>query len=192
MVPHAELLRRLRGPRGSFTPDADCDLVPGSVIVHPGASHGARRWPVERFAAVAGRLAAQGNQVLITGTEAERVLAQRLVGLAGLAPEAMLAGRTGLWQLACLIAGAKLVVCGDTGIAHLATAYRTPSVVLFGPVPPRLWGPPTGSCHVALWQGRRGNTFAAEPDPGLLALSPGRVIEAAEELLLEASRSEAE
>ncbi|PSK61743.1 hypothetical protein B0E53_06352 [Micromonospora sp. MH33] len=54
----------------------------------------------------------------------------------------MLAGRTGLAELAALVAGARLVVSGDTGAAHLATGYGTASVVLFGPVPAAHWGPP--------------------------------------------------
>lgn len=160
------------------------EFAPGAVVVHPGASHGARCWPVERFAAVARRSADTGNPVVVTGSADERVLAQRVAELGGLPPDAVLAGTTGLWQLACLVAGAKLVVCGDTGIAHLATAFRTPSVVLFGPVSPALWGPPDDDRHVALWHGRSGDTFAAEPDAGLLALSAGRVIEAVEGLLV--------
>jgi len=61
---------------------------------------------------------------------------------ADLPDDSVLAGRTTLPQLAALVAEASLVVCGGTGIAHLATAVGTPSVVLFGPVPPEHWGPP--------------------------------------------------
>ncbi|MER7081487.1 glycosyltransferase family 9 protein, partial [Saccharopolyspora kobensis] len=92
-------------------------------------------------------------------------------------------GGTDLPQLARLVARAELVVCGDTGVAHLATAFATPSVVLFGPVAPARWGPPPDGPHIALWDGRSGDTFAAEPSPGLLALGPGQVIEAAGKLL---------
>jgi ADP-heptose:LPS heptosyltransferase len=42
------------------------------------------------------------------------------------------------------------VVCGDTGLAHLAVAHGTPSVTLFGPVSPRHWGPPRAQRHIAL------------------------------------------
>src|SRR4029453_232522 len=52
------------------------------------------------------------------------------------------AGQGGVPPIARLVAAADRVVCGDTGIAHLATALRTPSVVLFGPTSPALWGPP--------------------------------------------------
>ncbi|RKT89103.1 ADP-heptose:LPS heptosyltransferase [Saccharopolyspora antimicrobica] len=156
---------------------------PGSAVLHPGASRGARRWPVERYAEVAKWLTANGHRVVITGTAQERAIARRLAELAGLSPDAVLAGDTDLPQLARLVARAKLVVCGDTGVAHLATAFATPSVVLFGPVAPALWGPPADGPHIALWDGRSGDTFAAEPSPGLLALGPGQVIEAAGELL---------
>nr|WP_249355415.1 glycosyltransferase family 9 protein [Nocardia farcinica] len=44
------------------------------------------------------------------------------------------------------------MVCSDTGVGHLATAFGTPSVVLFGPNPPAWWGPPPQRRrHVALW-----------------------------------------
>jgi ADP-heptose:LPS heptosyltransferase len=71
------------------------------------------------------------------------------------------------------------VVCGDTGVAHLATAYRVPSVVLFGPTPPQEWGPPPDRpWHTVLWAGGRGDPHAAEPDPGLLAIEVADVLAA--------------
>ena len=86
----------------------------------------ARRWPPERFAAVARELRRRGHPVVVTGSAAERPLAQRVAAAAGLPPEAVLAGRTPLRELCALVAGAHLVVSADTGIAHLATAYGTP------------------------------------------------------------------
>jgi ADP-heptose:LPS heptosyltransferase len=81
------------------------------------------------------------------------------------------------------VAAAGRVVCGDTGVAHLATALGTPSVVLFGPTPPAEWGPPAARpWHRALWAGRTGDPHASEPDPGLLALEPRQVLEALERL----------
>jgi ADP-heptose:LPS heptosyltransferase len=81
------------------------------------------------------------------------------------------------------VADAALVVTVDTGAAHLASAYGTPSVVLFGPAPVSRWGPPAGP-HVVLTDGRlrRGDVFATEPDPALLAVSADDVLEAAEGL----------
>ena len=72
--------------------------------------------------------------------------------------------------------GAGRVVCGDNGIAHLAIALGTPSVVLFGPVPPAEWGaPPDRRHHVALWAGQRGDPHAEKVDPGLLSITVAEV-----------------
>ncbi len=148
--------------------------APGAVVVHPGAASGSRRWPVERFAAVARALRKDGHRVVGTGGPSERELT------AALGAEPM---TTDLVQLAALVADAALVVCGDTGVAHLATAYGTPSVLLFGPTPPAEWGPRTGP-HTVLWKGSgtgdgRGDPHGADPDPALLALTVPEVLTAA-------------
>lgn len=81
--------------------------------------------------------------------------------------------------LAAHVAVADRVVCGDTGVAHLATALGRPSVVLFGPTPPARWGPPPERPqHVALWAGHTGDPHAEGPDPGLLALGVSDVLTA--------------
>jgi ADP-heptose:LPS heptosyltransferase len=144
--------------------------APGAVVVHPGAASGSRRWPVERFAAVAAALRADGHRVVVTGGPSER----DLVAAVGAEPMT-----TDLVQLAALVAAAALVVCGDTGVAHLATAYGTPSVLLFGPTPPAEWGPRSGP-HTVLWKGDgRGDPHGADPDPALLALTVPDVLTAA-------------
>jgi ADP-heptose:LPS heptosyltransferase len=141
-----------------------------TTIVHAGASSPDRQWPVSRFAAVIRRLAADGHRILLTGSAEERVRALAIASAGGLPETAVIAGRTGLADLAAVVAYARLVVSGDTGVAHLATAYRTPSVVLFGPVSPAAWGPPAGRpWHVALWHG---------PD-GLAGIEPDEVLAAA-------------
>jgi ADP-heptose:LPS heptosyltransferase len=160
--------------------------VSGAVVIHPGAAFPARRWPAERYGDVARELAARGHQVVITGGPAEQPLAIRVAEHAGLPGSAGLAGRTALAELAALVARASLVVCGDTGVGHLATAFGTPSVLLFGPTPPRLWGPPQASGqHVTLWAGDVGDPHGELPDPGLLLLRPGRVLTAAAGVLRE-------
>ncbi|GAA4570622.1 glycosyltransferase family 9 protein [Micromonospora coerulea] len=129
---------------------ADLALLPppaaavpaGATVLHPGGKVRAKRWPARRFAALARALADRGHGVVLTGSADERDLAARVARTAGLTADAVLAGRTGLADLAALVAGARLVVSGDTGVAHLATGYGTASVVLFGPVSPARWGPP--------------------------------------------------
>ena len=143
-----------------------------STVIHPGAASGARRWPPERWAAVARHRVEQGHRVMVTGSPAERDLARQVAALAGLPEAAVLAGDADVLGLASVVAEADLVLCGDTGVAHLATAFGTPSVVLFGPVPPAQWGPPPDRPHhVALWAGQHGDPHGRDPDPGLLRIT---------------------
>lgn len=154
----------------------------GATVVHPGASSGARRWPPERFAAVARAEAGAGRPVVITGNSAEVELAHRVAAEAGLSQECVWAGRTSLMELAAIVAAARCVCTNDTGVAHLATAFATPSVVLFGPVPPAAWGPPDEPRHCALWKGRLGDPHGCAPDPGLLEITVADVLHAIEQL----------
>ncbi|MEU2349012.1 glycosyltransferase family 9 protein [Modestobacter sp. NPDC049651] len=154
------------------------------AVVHPGAAFPGRRWPPDRFAAVARHLAAAGHHVVVTGGPAERELAQQVASLAGLPDDAVLAGTTTSLELAAVVAAARVVVCGDTGVAHLATAYRRPSVVLFGPVSPELWGPPRRPQHVVLWHGDgTGDPHGTELDPALDEIGVDEVTAALDALL---------
>lgn len=114
---------------------------PGTyVCIHPGARMLSRRWPAERFAEVADRLAEQGLAIVITGSEEERALAED-VAHAMRMPSLNLAGRTGLGAAAALVSQAALVVCNDTGMSHIAAAVRTPSVVVCCGSDPLRWAP---------------------------------------------------
>jgi ADP-heptose:LPS heptosyltransferase len=149
----------------------------GAVVVHAGAASAARRWPEERFAEVAGWATRAGARVVLTGSESERPIVERVRRLAGLPRDSCLAGRTDLAALAAVVADARLVVCGDTGVAHLATAYGTPSVVLFGPTPPAWWGPPASGPHEAVWYGTEpGNPHGDTVDPALLRITAADVV----------------
>ena len=153
----------------------------GPTIVHPGAAAPSRRWPPERFAAVAEELARLGHQVVVTGSAAERPRALDVARRGGLPLQSVLAGRTSLTALTALTASARLVVSGDTGLAHLATAYARPSVVLFGPVPPAEWGPPQHPRHQVLWaggHGYRGDPHGRHTDPALTAIPVSDVLSA--------------
>jgi ADP-heptose:LPS heptosyltransferase len=150
----------------------------GATVVHPGAASGARRWPAARFAAVARAERDAGRDVLVTGGAQEGALAGEVAERAGLPSHAVLAGRTTLAELAAVVAGAGRVVCGDTGVAHLATAFGVPSVVLFGPTPPDEWGPPPArrDRHRVLWAGLAGDPHGERPHAGLLAIGVDDVL----------------
>lgn len=119
------------------------------ACVHPGASVAARRWPAERFAAVADGLARRGLEVVLTGTAAEAHVTRAVASMMR-RPALDLAGRTSLGALAALLSEAAIAVTNDTGTSHLAAALRTPSVVVFTGSDPRRWAPLDRGLHRAL------------------------------------------
>jgi ADP-heptose:LPS heptosyltransferase len=170
---HPDRLDLALPPGLAATPPA----VPGATVVHPGAASAARRWPPERWAAVAASERRAGRTVLVTGAPSEVELARAVADSAGLPPDAVVAGTTTVLELSAVVAAAEVVLCGDTGVAHLATALGTPSVVLFGPTPPSQWGPPPGrAIHRILWSGLTGDPHGDQPHPGLLAITVDDVV----------------
>lgn len=167
---------RMSSPKRSW-------LHTGSVVLHPGASALSRRWPAHRYVAVAAELSKRGVEVLITGDPSEVLLAEFVAARAGLPSSAVLAGTLTVTDLMALIQDAQLLICGDTGVAHIATATGTPSVLLFGPTPPDHWGPRTGDVHTVLWRGRTGDPHGDSPDGGLLEITTSDVLAAAEPAL---------
>jgi ADP-heptose:LPS heptosyltransferase len=107
------------------------------VTVHPGASDPRRRWPAERFGALAAALAEEHDaEVVVVGDPAEQDLAAEVVRHArrhGAPAERVdsRAGQLSLPELAVLLAGSTLVVANDSGPRHLAAALGTPTVGLY-------------------------------------------------------------
>ena len=125
LVPDAARRERWRHVVGAARP------VVGIV---PGSNAPARRWPVERFAAVAAALDARGGSVVVMGGSRETGLTGRV---AAAVPGAVdVGGRTDLADLAALLSVCDLVVTNDTGPMHLAGAVGTPTVSLWGPSDP--------------------------------------------------------
>ncbi|MFI7275324.1 glycosyltransferase family 9 protein [Streptomyces sp. NPDC049879] len=100
------------------------------LVVHPGAAVPARTWSPERASRAVAALAAAGHRVVVTGGAGEASLTRRVAGDDALD----LGGRTGLRELAGVLAGARAVIVGNTGPAHLAAAVGTPVISLFAPV----------------------------------------------------------
>jgi ADP-heptose:LPS heptosyltransferase len=99
------------------------------VLIHPGASAQARRYPAERSGAVARLLSERGWQVLVTGVDREMALIETALRQA---PDAVcLLAKTTLSEYAALIECAALVICGNTLPLHLADALMTPVLSLF-------------------------------------------------------------
>lgn len=110
------------------------------IVLNPGAAWPNKRWPAEKFGALAASLRARlGLASLITWGPSEQELAEEVArsssGAASLAPA------TSVSDLAALMREAALVVSGDTGPLHIAAAMGTPLVGLYGPTWPERNGP---------------------------------------------------
>jgi ADP-heptose:LPS heptosyltransferase len=147
------------------------------VLVHPGAASTARQWPPERWVAVVSQLQRGGRRVVLTGGPHERELCGLISKPTGCEDAS---GRYDLDELAQVVAGAALLISGDTGVAHLATTVGTRSVTLFGPTPPQWWGPAIDrELHTVLYRGTEpGDPHADQPDEALLRISVDDVLAA--------------
>jgi len=125
-------------------------LTPGEYIcIHPGARFPDRRWPAERFAAVGDAIGRMGYQIILTGTAAEQHIT-RQVGSLMKHPVIDMAGRTTPGTIAILLSNARMLICNDTGVSHIAAALKTPSVVLFSASDPDRWAPLDTILHRAI------------------------------------------
>jgi heptosyltransferase I len=115
------------------------------LAIHPGAKWVTKRWPPEKFAAVASRyLAETAGSVVIVGAPSERDLAERLLAERSPAQSSRalnLSGQTTLLELAALLHQVDRVLSNDSGPMHLAAAMGTPVVGLFTCTSPLLSGP---------------------------------------------------
>ena len=110
------------------------------IVLNPGAAWPNKRWPAERFGALAASLRDRtGLSSLITWGPSERDLAEAVASAS--AGAASLAPATTVPDLAVLMREAALVVSGDTGPLHIAAAMGTPLVGLYGPTWPERNGP---------------------------------------------------
>lgn len=119
-------------PRDWSPPIAAAYERPGAhyAVLHVGAGTPLKLWAPERWRELAARLAALGLGIVWSGGPGERHIAQSIDAQGR---HASYAGLLDLPQMWHLIAGARLLVCPDTGIAHLGRLVGTPTVALFGP-----------------------------------------------------------
>lgn len=118
--------------------EAGCDGTAPIVALNPGAVYGsAKRWPAERYAALADRLTVEGCRPLLVGSPSDARAAAE-VRAASAHPEALadLTGRTDLKALAGILRRCGAFVTNDTGAMHVAAAAGTPLVAIFGPTDP--------------------------------------------------------
>ena len=151
------------------------------ILLNPGAGWGAKRWPIDRYAEVARTLNASGYSIVVNAGPGEEGLVEELRRSAG---DFINRIQPTLTELIAITRRASLVIAGDTGPLHLASALGRPVVAIFGPTDPARNGPFGGSFRVLRHpESRRDHTRRAEPEAGLLTITSAAVIEAAMELL---------
>ena len=136
------------------------------AVVHPAALMDTKRWPLDRFAALAEWLRQQQLRIVVTSGPGEEALAQQLQQQVG---DAVLLTGLSIPELAELIRGARLYIGNDSGPMHLATAVGAPTVAIWGSSSSVRWHP-WGVEHRVVQ-----NPFSCNPCPGyrcLVASSP--------------------
>jgi lipopolysaccharide heptosyltransferase II len=153
----------------------------------PGANWPARRWPADRFGALAARIMGRfGLPTVVLATAEDARLADEVVAASGGAAVS-LAGRTNVRTLAAVAESAAVFVGNDSGPLHIAAAVGTPVVGLFGPNTPVHFSP-RGSASRVLYAGfpcspcRQGRCERPE-DGCMMALSIEQAEEAVRSLL---------
>ena len=124
-------------------------FVPGNclIAINPRTTWPAKNWPLENFAEVAASLA-QDGQILLCGSPGDREAGETILRQAKI-PVINTIGRTTLPELAALLSHCHVLFTGDTGPLHMATAMSIPTVSLFGPTDPAVYGPLTPG-HIVL------------------------------------------
>lgn len=159
-----------------------------AVAIAPGARWATKRWPAERFAAVADALHAGGARIVLCGGPGDRdaFAAFRAATRAKVAADLSFLP---LDALAASIARVQLLIACDSGPVHLATAVGTPVLALFGPTSVTRWGPPPPGRALSLGLpcspcSNHGGDYCPEGHHRCLAdLAPEAVLAAAREML---------
>ncbi len=123
----------------------------GFVVIHPGSGSPVKRWESEKWAYVAERIhESYGSKIVLTGGPGEEHLTGEIASLCRVRV-IDLAGKTSLDVLSQVLRKSSLVMGPDSGILHLASSQGVPTIGLYGPADPNLFGPwPPGSGKVVM------------------------------------------
>lgn len=139
----------LSGQARALAADALRAVDAPAVALAPGARWATKRWPAERFAAVADALAADGVRIVLAGGPADRDAFAAFRAAVRSRVDADLSFLP-LDALAAALAQVQLLIACDSGPVHLATAVGTPVLALFGPTSAARWGPPPPGRAISL------------------------------------------
>lgn len=108
------------------------------VAIFPGASVPRKQWGFARFRQVAAAAVLAGYPAVVVGGKEDGDAGEAIARATG---ALNLAGEASLIESAALIAAAKVLVAGDSGLLHIAAGLGTPTLALFGPSDPLKWAP---------------------------------------------------
>jgi heptosyltransferase III len=134
-------------PGGALRPGSALDAAPDRndqqpyAVIHAAPMFTYKRWTLDGWRALAAGIRARGLKIVATGGPAtsERTYLNEVWD--DLPDVLRRDGQLSWPELAALLARARLFVGPDTSVTHLAAATGCPTVALFGPTDPRLWGP---------------------------------------------------
>lgn len=157
-------------------------LKEGYAVINPGAGWDSKVWPAERYAKVAEHLghSAGVRSVVVWAGEKEKHWAEEIVASSG--GHAVLAPKTNLLELACLIKSAKFFVGSDTGPLHLAAAFDVPCVAMYGPTAPAVCGP-YGSRHITIHKPMKDAELRSSDNTAMCAIDIGEVCDACDQMI---------
>jgi heptosyltransferase-2 len=110
--------------------------VPAYAVLSLGSPWATKRWPVENAAAFARQVVEAGHELVLSGDHAARPLSDELTRLVPSPSIRDLTGATDIPALVDLIAGARLLVSGDSAAVHIASDLGVPAIAVFGPTLP--------------------------------------------------------
>jgi len=136
IVPVAQMVAPAARLPASITPAQDY------AVIHAAPFFRYKQWHREGWRDTARHLSERGLALVATGGPgaAERAYLDEIWGDAEI-PIRRLEGQLGWPELASLLAGARVYVGPDTSVTHLAAATGCPTIALYGPTDPRIWGP---------------------------------------------------
>jgi heptosyltransferase-2 len=118
------------------------------VVLCPGSINSrAKRWPAERYAELADRLAESGVDVALIGSPGELDVSNEVCEHARRTPM-VLTGKTTVAEATAIISIADVLITNDTGPAHIGAALKTPTIVIFGPTNPLTTYPFSDSAEI--------------------------------------------
>jgi heptosyltransferase-1 len=144
------------------------------------AGWGAKRWPAERFGALAKDLRAMGYDVVVNAPGRDDALANSVVAASDGAARIVVCNVAGL---IALMRRTDLLIGGDSGPAHMAAALAVPTVALFGPTNPARNGPWGPGPKIVLRDAAAVTSYKRTDSTGLAGITVDMVVSAVQSLL---------